>query len=151
MPSRWNVSSISAAAGVGLASAAVGWLAFWPRSYVGTSASAVELAPGSQTSGASAGSVTASKLQGSLIDVNGLGVLAVLLVPVALTGLALYLSLAAGPVRWRRPALWGVAVALLGLCVLAAFSVGAFYLPAAVTTLVAAASYRSAERSHAAQ
>ena len=80
----------------------------------------------------------------SLIEFEGRSAIRVLLVPVALTGIAL-----AG-VRFthgrqsnralsvRTMLLWSPAIVLAGLCILAMFSIGAYYLPAALALLVAA-------------
>lgn len=75
----------------------------------------------------------------TLVEVNGLWVLWLLLIPVLLSGLAL-LSIRfthAGQAR-RRAFLWLAALALLALCVVGILSIGMFYLPTALALLVAA-------------
>ena len=72
----------------------------------------------------------------TLIEVTGLYGVAVLLVPIALTGVMLWVV--------RRGAtnlalLWGVALGLVVLCVLAAASIGMLYVPAALALVIAAA------------
>lgn len=73
------------------------------------------------------------------LEVNGLWGGAVLLVPVSLALLGLLISRSAA--RQRRAgktAMWGVTMFLLIFCGLAAFTIGAFYLPSAIAMLVAA-------------
>ena len=74
------------------------------------------------------------------IEVNGPGVIFLFLVPVVLTGIALIaIRFATNTEEKRRAALiWVPTVALLGFCVLAALSIGLFYLPAALALLTAA-------------
>lgn len=74
----------------------------------------------------------------TLIEANGLYVIALLLVPVLLTGVALLsLRLTTKSQVARKVLLWGAAFVLLGFCVVAIFSIGVFYLPAAFALLVA--------------
>jgi len=70
----------------------------------------------------------------TLIEENGAWVLLLLAVPLALT----FAGLAS--VRWRLPRAltWATAVALLAACSIAIFSIGAFFLPAALLLLAAA-------------
>ncbi len=96
--------------------------------YQGVSVSAV--APG-----APAGEPT--RTTATLIEVNGWHVLPILLVPAALTGLALLIVLrtSAGQTR-RRVLVWVPAVLLLGFCILGSFSIGIFYLPSALALVL---------------
>ena len=75
----------------------------------------------------------------TLVDVNGLSVLPLLLVPVALTALGLIAVLATciGLAK-RRVLLWVSATLLLGFCVVSIFSIGLFYFPAAIALVVSA-------------
>ena len=89
------------------------------------------LALGPVYSGESNGESSAS----TLVEVAGAYGIFVLLVPVALTGVVLWAV-------WRGAAgdalLWGVALGLSGLCVLAAGSIGLFYVPAALALVATA-------------
>ncbi len=88
----------------------------------------------SETSSSSSdGTVTTNSEQSTLVESEGVGVLVVLLVPVAVS----FAALAA--VAFRMRALTGgLAVVALGLCLVSMLSIGFFYLPAAVLLLVAA-------------
>ena len=64
-----------------------------------------------------------------------------LLIPVALTALALVAVLVSESRQGtRKVALWGLALAvlLLGFCVVGIFSIGLFYVPAAIALVVSA-------------
>ena len=106
------------------------FIAFWPSSYSGTSTTPI----GPDGSGGEVVHHT-----GSVVEVNGWGVLVPLLVPVALTALGL-------GVTWSRDGrgisnkflLWTIAVLLIGFCLIAIASIGMFYLPAALALLVSA-------------
>ena len=75
----------------------------------------------------------------TLIEVNGLYVIWLLLVPVLLTGIALWATRRPGDWRARRKAiLWGSSMLLLGLCALSILSIGVIYLPAAFALVFAA-------------
>ncbi|MCH7706302.1 MAG: hypothetical protein IIB33_04575 [Chloroflexi bacterium] len=75
----------------------------------------------------------------TLIEVNGLRVLPLLMTPVALTGLALLTALWTEVGRARRKVLlWVSAVLLLGFCAVSIFSIGLFYLPAALVLMASA-------------
>ncbi len=78
-----------------------------------------------------------TKTTATLIEVNGWRVLPILLVPAALTGLALVtiLKTNAGQTR-RRVLVWVASVLLLGFCILGSFSIGIFYLPSALALVV---------------
>ena len=83
----------------------------------------------------------ATRTSATLVEVNGLYVLLLLLVPILLTGSALFSILFAHKRQVIRMAmLWTPIVLLVGFCLLAIFSIGIFYLPAALAVLVAAIS-----------
>ena len=76
----------------------------------------------------------------TLIEANGLRVLPLLAAPVVLTALALLAVLLtqAGQAR-RKVLLWVSAVLLLGFCAVGIWTIGLFYLPAALALLFSAA------------
>ena len=80
-----------------------------------------------------------TRVTATLVEVNGLSVLPLVMVPVALTALALLAALMTdvGSAK-RRVLLWVSSVLLLGLCAVAIASIGLLYLPAAVALIVAA-------------
>ena len=80
-----------------------------------------------------------SRVTATLIELNGWSVLPLLLVPVVLTALAL-MSVRTTRVRlaMRRVLSWVSAVLLLGFCAVGIFSIGLFYLPAAIALVVSA-------------
>ena len=122
-----SVAVVSAWVAHVLAWAAGAWLAFGPV-YQGVSAA---------IPGESVGEATRSTA--TLIDVNGLYVVALLVVPVLLSGIAVWVVRGAdGGRTGRRVLLWVLAIVLLGLCALSILSIGVFYLPAALAMLVAA-------------
>jgi hypothetical protein len=83
--------------------------------------------------------VESTRVTSTLVEVNGLRVLPFLLAPVALTALALLAALITGVgFARRRVLLWVSSVLLLGACAVAIFSIGLFYLPAAVALIVSA-------------
>ena len=71
----------------------------------------------------------------TLLEVSGLYGAFVLLVPVLLTGVVL---MAVWRGRASEPLLWGIALGLSGLCVLAAGSIGMLYVPAALALVFTA-------------
>ena len=79
------------------------------------------------------GASEATRFIATLIEVNGLRVLLLLLAPLVLTGLALLGVLLTydGQTR-RKVVLWISAVLLLGFCALGIWTIGLFYLPAAL-------------------
>jgi hypothetical protein len=93
------------------------WLAVWPCFYTGV------------RSGPTGHTTTCS----SLITENGSWVLNLLAVPVILTVLAFFAVVAR-----LRAVTWTLALLFLGLCVLAAWSIGVFYFPSAVALLIGA-------------
>lgn len=119
-----------------LAWAAFLWLAFWPHSYQGMSATPVQVDELGNPIGAAESEIVLHSA--SLVEVNGVWVLLPLLIPVALTGLALMALLAwsEGGVQ-RRILLWILTAALLGFCVLGYLSIGVMYVPAAIALTVA--------------
>ena len=120
-------SLFSAWAAFGLAVAPGIYLAVGP-SYQGVEA----VAAGEST-------VEATRFTATYIEVNGLRAVTLLLVPVALSGLAVWAVHArdAGKIR-RQAVLWIVPVALLGLCALTFLSIGLVYLPTVIALLAAA-------------
>ena len=129
--SAWTAHALAWAAGV--------WLTFGPA-YKGVSVTPV-LRDASETPvlrGDGSGS-EATRYTATLIEVNGLYVILWLLVPVVLTGIALLaVQLTNNSQARRKILLWGLVVALLGLCSVTILSVGVFYLPAALALLFAA-------------
>lgn len=75
----------------------------------------------------------------TLIEVNGLWAALLLVIPIALTAIALIASLPS-PLRPRLMLTlrWATFVMLLAFCAVSILSIGAFYLPAALSNLVAA-------------
>ena len=126
---RVGVTAISAWAAHLLAWGAGLWLVFRPV-YQGVSVSA-------SLPGEPAGEAT--RYTATLLEVNGLWVLWLLLVPILLSGVAL-LAIAftdAGQAR-RKALLWLAALALLAFCLVGIFSIGLFYLPAMLALLITA-------------
>jgi hypothetical protein len=118
---RTNVSAWAAAVGLVLAVTAGLWLALYPDFYQGAS-SAVS----------SSGVVTITRTSASLIEENGVWVVGLLCIPVALTALALCFA-----VRRRRVLLWACGLVLLGFVVVSGFTIGMWYVPAALAVLIA--------------
>ena len=112
------------------------WLAFWPYSYQGVSATPVQVDELGNPVGELESEVV--RYSASVVEVNGVGVLLPLFIPVAVTGVALIVLLA-----WRDDGtlrtilLWILTVALLGFCVLGYLSIGIMYVPAAIAMAVA--------------
>ena len=117
--SAWVAHAFAWAAGV--------WLAFRPT-YEGASVTAT--LPGEPGGEVIRSSATA-------IEVNGLHVILLLLVPIFLTAITL-LGLRLQQTTMRKILLWSPAVVLLGFCFVAIASIGMFYLPTALALLVAA-------------
>ena len=106
------------------------WLGFGPV-YQGVSVAATPLG-GSQ--------IETAKFTESLVEANGLWVVWLLLVPVLLSGLPLLaLRFTDSGQLLRKAILWLAGLALLASCAVAIFSIGLFYLPAALALLCAAA------------
>ena len=112
------------------------WLAFWPYSYQGVSATPVQVDELGNPVGELESEVV--RYSASVVEVNGVGVLLPLFIPVAATGVALIVLLA-----WRDDGtlrtilLWILTAALLGFCVLGYLSIGIMYVPAAIALVVA--------------
>ena len=114
--SAWTAHALAWAAGV--------WLAFGPA-YQG-----VSVTPGGET----------TRLTATFLEINGLHVLWVLVVPILLTGVGLLgIRLTDKGETGRKALLWGLVVVLLGFCALGMFSFGWLYAPVALALLVAAA------------
>ena len=129
MMKRAGVAAISAWAGHALAWVAGLWFVFVPV-YQGVSVTAT-------STGEPAGEVT--RHTATLVEVNGLYVLWLLLIPILFSGLTLLVIsfTDAGQAR-RKALLWISALALLALCLVGILSIGLFYLPTAMALLVAA-------------
>lgn len=84
----------------------------------------------------------------TLIAENGLHVVLLLLAPILLTWIPLLaIRFTNRGQTGRRLLLWGPPVVLLGFCLVAMFSIGAFYLPSGIALLVAAlADFNGQER-----
>ena len=122
-----RATALSAWAAHVLAWAVGAWLAFGPV-YQGVSATLPGESPDD-----------AARFTATLIEVNGLRVVPLLLVPVLLSGIAVWAVKRphAGMVG-RGILLWVLAVVLLGLCAVSILSIGMLYLPVALALLVAA-------------
>ena len=120
--SAWTAHALAWAAGV--------WLTFGPA-YEGMSVTPA--LPGEEPSGG------AVRFTTTLVEVNGLYVLLWLLLPVLVTGIGLLaIHLANNSYARHRTILWCAVVALLGFCAVGVFSIGVFYLPAALALFFAA-------------
>ena len=110
-----------------LAWAAFLWLALWPYSYQGVSATAVQVDELGNRIGTTESEVV--RYSSSIIEANGIWVALPLLIPVVLTGLALVTLLNwKGRSGIRALILGGLAAALLAFGVLSSLSFGVFYL-----------------------
>ena len=118
---RAGVSTWAAAVGLVLAVAAGVWLAAAPDFYQGSS-----------TAVSSSGVVTTTSSSASLIEENGVWVVGLLCVPVALAALGLYCA-----IRGRRVLLWVSGLLLIGFVVVSGFTIGMWYAPAALALLIA--------------
>jgi hypothetical protein len=136
---RRNAALIAAGLSHGLAWAAFLWLALWPGMYQGMSETAVRVGtpPGEAA-------VETTYFTASLIEVNGRGVIPIILTPVGLSAVGLLLLLWRGAGRWPGPSLWVAAALLVAFCLLGLFSIGAFYAPSALALLAAAVLGRGA-------
>lgn len=112
-----------------LANAALLFLAFWPYSYKGTAVS---------TDGRVLGETSAS-----LIEENGMGVLVWLIIPVVPCLVAFLVTLSR--IRGGRVIMWTMAVLLLLFGFVSILSIGAFYLPAALALIIAAATAKASD------
>ncbi len=125
----WVSHMLAWAAGLGLA--------FVPT-YGGTTTTPVQIDPATgQVIGPEIVEMTSQSA--TLIEVNGASAALPLMVPIALTGLAILAVRFTSVDRTLRKWLQGCLAALLLIgCFLAMFSIGIFYLPAALALLVAA-------------
>ena len=112
-----------------LAWAAFLGMAFSPSFYSGT----IETAVGPDGAGGDVVSFSAS-----IIDANGWWVLMPLLVPVALTAIGILAAITWNHQLRNKVFLWAAAALLAIFCTLGIFSVGVFFVPAALALLVAA-------------
>ena len=135
---KFNRASVALAAVAHvLAWVAFLWLALWPYAYQGVSTTPVQVDELGNPVGTAQSEVV--QYSASFVEVNGFGALVPLLVPIALTGLALIILLS-----WRDRgmgntfALWLIAVVLLAFCLLASLSFGALFVPSALALTVAA-------------
>ncbi len=105
------------------------WLLLWPYSYRGVSVTvtAPEGPPG-----------VSIPVHASMVAFNGLKVIPILAIPVAITALLLAVVDFGGSRKVVLLAMWPLVVLLLAFCALGAFSVGPLYLPAALAAVVAA-------------
>jgi hypothetical protein len=117
--SRMVRGRLAAVVAIVLATVAGVWLVVWPCLYTGVTSSP----RGDDVHTCS-----------SLIAENGAWVLALLAVPVVVTVLGFF-----AVVGRFRAVTWALALLLFALCILAAFSIGLFYLPSAIALIVAAA------------
>ena len=118
-----RTTRIGASCSLVLAVAAGLGLALWPCAY--------------QEVEATSGGGPERQVCGSMVAVNGAGVLGVLAVPVLLAGVGLV-----AVTSRRRGVLVVVMVALVVFCVLALASVGVFYVPAAAALVIAVVGWR---------
>lgn len=138
MVARWGRGTTIALAVAALWSMVLLVLALFAPAYGTASTGSSEPVTGGPLSPDDPTVVTTSTL--SLVEANGWWALVVVSVPLALT-------FTVGGLLWTRTrpgrvAAWVVAVVLLGLCLLAAMSVGLFMVPAAVALLAACALQR---------
>ena len=130
---RSRAAAVSATITHLLAWAAFLWLALWPFSYQGISAAAVSVDGGGATT------TEVARYSASLTEVNGYWVLLPLSAPVLVTGLAL-MSLLIWKGNGGRAAntliLGGLSVVLLIFSVLGLLSIGLFYLPVAIGSIM---------------
>ena len=126
----------------GLAVVAFLWLLLWPNFYQGVSVSSVAVLEGAQPPPPTERHIPIpqERFSTSLIEENGLKVIPLLLVPVILTGLGLFAALYGdNNSRAAKWVLWMTAIVLFAFCLLAIFSIGLFFLPAAIAFIIAAA------------
>jgi len=115
----------AALAGALMAAAAGLMLAFFPV-YQGVGATAT-----------SSGGDVSGTYSTTVLEQNGAWVVLLLCLPVALAAIGLV-----GAARRNRLLVWAPAAVLLGFSMLAGFSIGLFYVPAAVALLLAAVTAR---------
>ena len=140
-------AAVAAAVAHALAWVAWLWTAFWPSSYQGVSATPVQVDELGNVIGTAESEVV--RHSASFVEVNGIGPLLALFIPVVLTGLALMALLTwKGRSAGRVLTMVGLAFALLAFCVLGYLSFGVMYLPASLALIVATFlfGFRSAAR-----
>ena len=132
-----RVAVKSAAVAHALAWAAFLWMAFWPHAYQGVSATPVQVDELGNVIGTA--EIETVRHSASIVEVNGIGVLLPLFIPVILTGLALIFLLTwKGRSAVRVLVIAGLALALLVFCFLGYLSFGVIYLPAALALIASA-------------
>jgi hypothetical protein len=112
-----------------LAWAAFLWFIFSPYGYTG-----VKSIPGRP--GEPPGPSTI--IHANVVNVMGVSVIPILAIPIAITALVLALAIFSRSWRYTAGTLWFLAATLLVFCILSIFSIGLFYLPAGLVTLVTA-------------
>ena len=123
-----------------LAWAAFLWIAFWPYSYQGVSATPVQVDEQGNRIGTEQSEVV--RYSSSFIEENGIRALLPLFVPVMLTGVALMALLTwKGRSIGHKLILGGMAFVLLVFCGLGYLSFGILYLPSALALIVAAVAF----------
>jgi len=127
---RRNAATRSAFVSHALSWVAFLWLMLWPYSYRGVSVT--ETVPGGPPG-------QSTEFHASFVAVNGLWVIPVFLVPVAITALLLAVAVQNRSRKVAALAAWPLVAMLLVFCALGVFSVGLLYLPAALAAGVAAA------------
>ena len=140
-------AAIAAAVAHALAWAAWLWIALWPHSYQGVSATPVQVDELGNVIGTAEQVVV--RHSASFLEVNGIWPVLALFIPVVLTGLALIALLTwKGRSAGRVLIIGGLALALLAFCVLGYLSFGVMYLPAALALIVSAClfGFRAAAR-----
>ena len=136
---RRKAALIAAGLSHGLAWAAFLWLALWPGTYQGASVTPVPAGtpPGEVT-------VETTYSTASLIEVNGRGVIPIILAPVGVSAIGLLTLLRRGGGRWPGSTMWVATGLLLAFCALGLFTIGLFYAPSALALLAAAVMGRGA-------
>lgn len=129
MKFKGNAAIVSAIASHVLSWVAFLWLMFWPYFYQGLQT--VPTVPGGPPG-------LSTKTHASLLAANGLWAIVPLLVPVIITALLLTIAISKRSKKVVKLTAWPLAAMLLGFCVLGAFSIGMFYLPAALAAGVTA-------------
>ena len=120
-----------------LAWAAFLWIALWPHSYQGVSATAVQVDELGNRVGTEQSEVV--RHSSSFVEENGIWALFPLFIPVALTGVALMALLSwRGRVAGIISILWVLTAALLAFCLMGYLSFGVLYMPSALALIVAA-------------
>ena len=120
----------------GLAWAAWLWMGFWPYSYQGVSATPVQVDEFGSRIGTAESEVV--RYSASFVEVNGIGPLLLLFIPVILTGLAVMALLTwKGKSIVRSLVLGGLSTVLLAFCALGYLSFGIIFFPAALASIAA--------------